>query len=71
MIIPLGQFEITSGKVVVSDPCYERNENTMILGVLSNVRNGTWGAHVHKTEVRDWGEACAKLIAYHIKIIFI
>ncbi|EHQ59990.1 hypothetical protein PDENDC454_22369 [Paenibacillus dendritiformis C454] len=71
MIIPLGQFEITSGKVVVSDPCYERNENSIIMGVLNNVRNGTWGAHVHKTEVRDWGEACAKLIAYHIKIIFI
>ncbi|MFL1675071.1 DUF4241 domain-containing protein [Paenibacillus dendritiformis] len=66
MIIPLGQFEITSGKVVVSDPCYERDENTMIMGVLSNVRNGTWAAHVQKTEVRDWGEACAKLIAYHI-----
>ncbi|MFD3270076.1 hypothetical protein ACE3MS_08025 [Paenibacillus dendritiformis] len=41
------------------------------MGVLSNVRNGTWAAHVHKTEARDWGEACAKLIAYHIKIIFI
>lgn len=53
MMIPLGQFEITSGKAVVSDPCYERNENTMILGVLNNVSNGTWAAHVHKTEVRD------------------
>lgn len=41
MMIPLGQFEITSGKVVVADPCYERNENTMIMGVLDNVSNGT------------------------------
>ena len=57
MIIPLGQFEITSGKVVVSDPCYELNENTIIMGVLDHVRNGTWAAYVHKTEVRDWGEA--------------
>ncbi|MBN3525073.1 DUF4241 domain-containing protein [Paenibacillus apiarius] len=66
MITSLGQFEITSGKVVVSDPCYERNENTLIMGVLDNVSNGTWAAQVHKTEVRDWGEACAKLIACHI-----
>ncbi|MDR0268860.1 DUF4241 domain-containing protein [Paenibacillus sp.] len=64
MIIHLGQFEITSGKVVVSDPCYELRD-TIIMGVLDNVLNGTWNAQVYKTEVRDWGETCSKLIASH------
>ncbi|MBE9915685.1 DUF4241 domain-containing protein [Paenibacillus donghaensis] len=65
MIIPLGQFEVTSGKVVVSDPCYDLNPETIIMGVLENVLNGNWNAEVHKTEVRDWGEACSRLIAFH------
>jgi len=65
IFISLGQFEITSGKLVVSDPCYDLNENTIIMGVLDDVLNGAWSAYVSKTEVQDWGEACAKLLACH------
>ncbi|WP_018759950.1 DUF4241 domain-containing protein [Paenibacillus terrigena] len=64
MITPLGQFEMTSGKMVVSDPCYDLKE-TIIIGVLENVLNGTWNAQVHKTELGDWGEVCSKLIVFH------
>lgn len=64
----LGQFEVTSGKLVVSDPCYDLDENTIIMGVLDNVQNGAWSASVSKTEVQDWGETCAKLIACHSSI---
>lgn len=65
MIIPLGDFEVTSGQLVVSDPCYELNRETIIMGVLDDVVPGTWVGQVEKMEVRDWGEACAKLTAYH------
>ncbi|GIO68970.1 DUF4241 domain-containing protein [Paenibacillus cookii] len=65
MMIPLGQFEITSGKMVVADPCYDLDPDTIIMGVLDRPLNGAWDAFVHKAEVRDWGEACAKLVACH------
>lgn len=68
MIISLGQFEVTSGKLVVSDPCYDLNENTIIMGVLDDVLNGAWSAYVSKKEVQDWGEACAKLLACHSSV---
>lgn len=38
------------------------------MGVLDNALNGTWDAYVSKTEVQDWGEACAKLIACHSSV---
>ncbi|MCS7460498.1 DUF4241 domain-containing protein [Paenibacillus doosanensis] len=65
MMIHLGNFEVASGELVVADPCYEADTNTIIMGVLDHVQNGTWSAYVDKTEVRDWGEACSRLIACH------
>lgn len=69
MNIQLGEFEVHSGELVVADPCYELNRDTIIMGVLDNAMNGTWTGQVEKTEVRDWGEACAKLAAYHSSVI--
>jgi len=66
--IQLGNFELTSGQLVISDPCYELNRDTIIMGVLDNVLNGTWVGQVGKTEVRDWGEACSKLTAFHSSV---
>ena len=68
MLIQLGNFEITSGQLVVSDPCYELDTATIIMGVLDNALNGTWVGQVEKTEVRDWGEACSKLTACHSSV---
>lgn len=65
MVINLGNFEVTSGKLIVSDPCYELNENTPIMGVLDHVLNGIWTGQVEKLEVREWGEVCSKLMACH------
>ncbi|UNK19453.1 DUF4241 domain-containing protein [Paenibacillus sp. N3/727] len=65
MIIRLGNFEVNSGQLVVADPCYELDKNTIIMGVLEPAMNGTWVGEVEKVEVRDWGEANAKLTAYH------
>lgn len=63
--IQLGSFEVKSGQVVVSDPCYELDANTIIMGILEPALAGTWHAEVEKVELPDWGEANAKLTAYH------
>ncbi|WP_083397660.1 DUF4241 domain-containing protein [Paenibacillus sp. LC231] len=65
MIIQLGDFEVNSGQLVVADPCYELDTNIIIMGVLDAVLNGTWASEVEKVEIPDWGEANAKLTAYH------
>lgn len=65
MIIQLGNFEVNSGQLVVADPCYELDTNIIIMGVLEAVLNGTWVGEVEKVEIPDWGEANAKLTAYH------
>ena len=65
MIIQLGNFEVNSGQLVVADPCYALDTNTIIMGVLGPVLNGAWTAEVEKVEIPDWGEANAKLTAYH------
>ena len=36
------KFEIKSGKVVLSDPCYELG--TWCQGIVNNVKNGEWFA---------------------------
>ncbi|MGO4789007.1 DUF4241 domain-containing protein [Paenibacillus sp. 2KB_20] len=65
MNIQLGHFEVNSGQLVVADPCYELDTNIIIMGVLEAVLNGTWVGEVEKVEIPDWGEANAKLTAYH------
>lgn len=65
MIIQLGDFEVKSGQLVVADPCYELDTNIIIMGVLEAALSGTWVGEVEKVEIPDWGEANAKLTAYH------
>lgn len=65
MIIQLGNFEVSSGQLVVADPCYEWDGNTVIMGLLEPAMDGTWVSEVEKVEIPDWGEANAKLTAYH------
>jgi len=40
----LGKFEVVSGKVRVTDPCYD--EETWCAGTVDKVRNGIWAAEV-------------------------
>ncbi|RAV14393.1 DUF4241 domain-containing protein [Paenibacillus contaminans] len=64
MMIELGKFQVESGKLVVSDPCFDLND-VPVMGVLENARNGVWNGLVEKTELDDWGEVCSKLFAHH------
>ncbi len=40
----LGSFEVVSGQLIISDPCYKRG--IWCAGTLENVRNGEWNAKV-------------------------
>lgn len=53
------KFEITSGKMVISDPCYTLD--TWCQGVVDRVKNGTWVADAQK--VQSWGERVSILFA--------
>lgn len=66
MRIHLGPFEVSSGELVVADPCYELDRETIIMGVLAPAKNGQWQAFSGRVELENWGEACSSLIAHHI-----
>jgi hypothetical protein len=53
------EFEITSGKIVCSDPCYKTD--TWCMGIVDNVENGSWIAIADKKDMGDWGERITSL----------
>lgn len=56
------KFEVTSGKLVLTDPCYKIP--TWCQGVVDNVKKGTWVTDVEKTDGSDgWGVRCGALYA--------
>jgi hypothetical protein len=55
-------FVIKSGKIVLSDPCYELG--TWCQGVIDKVKNGVWMAEI--VDTIDGGGRISRLIAYHI-----
>ena len=59
----IGTFEVKSGKVRISDPCYELD--TWCAGTINKVRKGVWQAEVIKSDEGSWGNRCAVLLAYH------
>ena len=61
--IEIGFFEIITGKVIVSDPCYTLG--TWCQGVLNKVKCGKWIGYVQRSDEGRWGERVAELIACH------
>jgi len=57
------KFEIKSGKLVASDPCY--SIPTWCQGIIENVKNGTWVATIDRNELSDWGNRICKLTVSH------
>lgn len=55
-------FEITSGKMIVTDPCY--NKETWCQAKLDNVKIGKWLATVEYSE-GDWGDRVAQIWVWH------
>lgn len=56
-------FEITSGKMIVTDPCYDKQ--TWCQAKLDDVRNGTWYATAEYSDEDDWGDRVAQIWAWH------
>ena len=61
--INLGPFEVTSDKLVISDPCYHLG--TWCMGTLSNVEPGLWTASIGVVDTGDFGNRIAYLSAFH------
>lgn len=59
-MIKLGNFKVTSGTVIVSDPCYACP--TWCQGVLMNVKKGSWDAFV---KIKEKEKCCGEIIAIH------
>lgn len=60
----IGLFEVKSGKLMVTDPCYDRG--TWCQGIVENVANGQWVASIEvmdDKQTHGWGERVSKLVA--------
>jgi hypothetical protein len=62
-ITTLGTFDVETGRVIVSDPCYDKG--TWCAAEVPNVRNGTYTASIIKSDEGDWGVRVKELHAYH------
>lgn len=59
------KFEVTSGKMVLSDPCYELG--TWCQGVAENVKNGTWVGVLEQSDEGGWGVRNSILISMNVE----
>jgi hypothetical protein len=59
----VGTFEVKSGALFVSDPCYTKD--TWCAKKLENVKNGTWIGHIEISDEGSWGKRVALLSAHH------
>lgn len=52
-------FEVTSGRLVLGDPCYETNPTF-------KARKGLWTARVVKGDKGFWGERVQRVFVHHV-----
>lgn len=57
------QFEVVSGSMVCSDPCYSLD--VWCMGVVNNVKKGKWNADVQYMDLGGWGERISVLMVSH------
>ena len=55
-------FEVVSGELMISDPCY--SEGTWCQGTVK-ARNGKWSPNVSVVDVDGWGHRVVELTACH------
>jgi len=61
-------FEVVSGSIVCSDPCYSLD--VWCMGVVDNVKKGKWIAEVEHLDLGDWGERISMLVVSHESVGF-
>ncbi len=59
----IGEFDVTSGKLRISDPCYD--VDTWCAGEVE-AANGRWTASVERTDEGVWGTRIARLLVTHV-----
>lgn len=59
----LGAFEVTSGRLIISDPCYGPGVGCQVN--IDDVLTGTWEASVRSINLHSWGRRVAELEAHH------
>jgi hypothetical protein len=58
-------FEVKSGVMVCTDPCYTIDPPIWCMGIIENVKNGTWVASIETSDEGQWGERIATLEVRH------
>ena len=63
-LMVLGEFELSSSVLRISDPCYERN--VWCCGTIEHCVSGIWETAVLKKDEGEWGERIVVLAARHM-----
>jgi hypothetical protein len=63
MRFDLGTFDVKSGELIVSDPCY--GHGVQCQGRLAGAKNGKWFAAVDREDVLGWGTRNSTLVVWH------
>jgi hypothetical protein len=58
------KFEVVSGKMILSDPCYTLG--TWCQGVVENVKNGEWIGIAETTNQGSWGDRISMLLSMNV-----
>lgn len=68
----IGTFQVESGKLAVTDPCYDREvwtrfpgERAFLGGVIDKVKNGEWEAFITMEKAGMWGDRVSNLVIIH------
>lgn len=61
--ITLGTFEVTSDRLVISDPCYELG--TRCMGMIPDVKPGLWTASIGVADMGEFGKRITYVAAFH------
>jgi hypothetical protein len=54
-------FKVSSGQIVIGDPCYSVEMNRLV-----SAKKGTWTAHVETSNEGSWGERVSKILVHHV-----
>lgn len=65
MILSAGSFEVSSGEMLATDPCYTKG--TWCTQLLTNVTNGKWDAY-YDSDSTWWGQRVCSLLALHSSV---
>lgn len=66
--VSVGSFNVESGKLAVSDPCYDPPTEESGLSTVVHAKKGLWKAEVVTQDEFDWGTRVAELRVLHASV---